>query len=54
MIIFSFMFTALASYIFGYHIGKLTAEEDIRRKRDEMGIDDEENKEDSEWNTLWP
>lgn len=41
MIVFFFMFVALAAYIFGYNVGKWTTEEEIRRNRDEMGLTDE-------------
>ena len=50
MIVFFFMFVALACYIIGYNVGKYTAEEDIRRKRDEMAIDEDHE---DPWNELF-
>lgn len=50
IIVIAAIIIALACYLMGFCIGKYTAEEDIRRKRDEMAID--EDPEDP-WNELF-
>lgn len=49
MIVFFFMFVALASYIFGYNIGRWVTESEIKQKRSEMQLDEE----DDGWNELF-
>ena len=42
----------LVCYGMGFYIGRLYGHEDIRKQREEMGIDEEPNEQD-EWDKIW-
>ncbi len=41
-----FAITALTGYILGYFVGRLTAEQEFKEKRRELGLDEEEKEAD--------